>query len=295
MAASCATPAIRSSAGSTPRAKRTSVRCGRRSPSRTSRSGPTRAHAVDHRHPRAESAGRRGRAERRDRSRRDTARHRVVRCGQLRCAAAAIEERRASERPGQFIGTGRTPLHGAPRDHDAGFHPFRLNSTRFQKTVAINDFYLPGPHSRYPLGQIQSQGRTHGVMAQTVYPRVPLGAYEWWVSRGVDWLVMSRICRGSTTGHAGRRRADPSALPAEQLQVAPDPRRKDKANPAPARVLGRGQALARQPEHDAPVRHAGVRDEPARLGARSFCRSHDIDNLFVVDSFFRRLRPSIPG
>jgi hypothetical protein len=72
-----------------------------------------------------------------------------------------------------------------------GFHPFRLNSTRFQKTVAINDFYLPGPHSRYPLGQIQSQGRTHGVMAQTVYPQVPLGAYEWWVSRGVDWLVMS--------------------------------------------------------------------------------------------------------
>ena len=26
-----------------------------------------------------------------------------------------------------------------------GFHPFRQNPTVFQKTVAINDFYLRGP------------------------------------------------------------------------------------------------------------------------------------------------------
>ncbi len=49
-----------------------------------------------------------------------------------------------------------------------GFHPLKKNSTVFQKTVAINDFYLRGPDADYPLGQIQSQGRTHGVMAQTV-------------------------------------------------------------------------------------------------------------------------------
>ena len=49
-----------------------------------------------------------------------------------------------------------------------GFHPFRFNDTVFQKTVAINDFYLKGRRVKYPLGQIQSQGRTHGVMAQTV-------------------------------------------------------------------------------------------------------------------------------
>ena len=72
-----------------------------------------------------------------------------------------------------------------------GFHPFRLNATVFQKTVAINDFYWQGPAYRYPLGQIQSQGRTHGVMAQIVVPWIPLWAYEAWVARGVDWLAMS--------------------------------------------------------------------------------------------------------
>ena len=58
-----------------------------------------------------------------------------------------------------------------------GFHPFRVNDTVFQKTVAINDFYLRGPGRPYPLGQIQSQGRTHGVMAQvvgdTMVPGIP--------------------------------------------------------------------------------------------------------------------------
>ena len=72
-----------------------------------------------------------------------------------------------------------------------GFHPFRVNDTVFQKTVAINDYYLRGPDGDYPLGQIQSQGRTHAVMAQTVVPWIPLWAYQAWVSRGVDWLVMS--------------------------------------------------------------------------------------------------------
>ena len=42
----------------------------------------------------------------------------------------------------------------------AGFHPLRTNDTVFQKTVAINDFYFRGPDTPYPLGQIQSQGRT---------------------------------------------------------------------------------------------------------------------------------------
>src|SRR5207253_2999271 len=73
-----------------------------------------------------------------------------------------------------------------------GFHPFKENDTVFQKTVAINDYYLRGTGDMpYPLGQVQSQGRTHGVMAQTVVPWIPLWAYEAWVARGVDWLAIS--------------------------------------------------------------------------------------------------------
>ena len=80
-----------------------------------------------------------------------------------------------------------------------GFHPFRVNTAVFQKTVAINDFYLRGPGVSYPLGQIQSQGRTHGLMAKVVGDTwfsgrvtwMPEWAYDAWVARGVDWLAMS--------------------------------------------------------------------------------------------------------
>src|SRR5579864_9649553 len=91
-----------------------------------------------------------------------------------------------------------------------GFHPFRKNTTVFQKTVAINDFYLRGPGTPHPLGQIQSQGRTHGVMAQTVVPWIPRWAYDAWVARGVDWLAMSEDLPGDdnrvTVDAAGRIR-----------------------------------------------------------------------------------------
>ena len=48
------------------------------------------------------------------------ARRRVVRRGELRGAAAAVGERRASRRPREFVGARRPALHGAPRDDDAG-------------------------------------------------------------------------------------------------------------------------------------------------------------------------------
>ncbi|HET7373893.1 MAG TPA: GMC family oxidoreductase, partial [Gemmatimonadaceae bacterium] len=74
---------------------------------------------------------------------------------------------------------------------------WRKNTDEFQKTLAINDFYLHGPDG-YPLGQIQSQGRTHAVMAKVTgdswaykgieMRHIPLWAYGEWVSRATDWL-----------------------------------------------------------------------------------------------------------
>ena len=88
-----------------------------------------------------------------------------------------------------------------------GFHPFRPNDTVFQKTVALNDFYLRGPDG-YPLGQIQSQGRTHGVMAQTVAPWIP-GVGVRRVGR-----ARCRLARRCPRTCRERRTASPSTLTA---------------------------------------------------------------------------------
>jgi choline dehydrogenase-like flavoprotein len=178
-----------------------------------------------------------------------------------------------------------------------GFHPFRRNATVFQKTVAINDFYLRGPDTDYPLGQIQSQGRTHGVMAQTVVPWIPLWAYEEWVSRGVDWLVMSED------------------LPDEsnRVAIAPDGRTQLQYRPnnlGPHRALVKETArILRRLGFWLVVTHShGSRNtthqcgtlcfgtDPRQSVLDPFCRAHDIPNLFVVDaSFFPSSAAVNPG
>ena len=107
----------------------------------------------------------------------------IVSCGAVNSAALLLRSANDTHPDGLANSSGlvgkRYMAHLATMMQ--GFHPFRMNDTVFQKTVAINDFYLKGPRSPYPLGQIQSQGRTHGVMAQTVVPSVPLWAYDAWV------------------------------------------------------------------------------------------------------------------
>jgi choline dehydrogenase-like flavoprotein len=135
----------------------------------------------------------------------------VVSCGAVNSAALLLRSANDAHPNGLANSSGlvgrRYMAHLATMMQ--GFHPFRKNATVFQKTVAINDFYFRGPGTKYPLGQIQSQGRTHGVMAQTVVPQVPLSWYDWWVARGVDWLAFCRNAGGPAHRVAEHRSRDP--------------------------------------------------------------------------------------
>jgi choline dehydrogenase-like flavoprotein len=178
-----------------------------------------------------------------------------------------------------------------------GFHPFRPNTTVFQKTVAINDFYLRGPDCEYPLGQIQSQGRTHGVMAQTVVPWIPVWAYDAWVARGVDWLAMSEDL------------PDPD----NRVIVESDGRIRLHYRPnnlrAHARLVKETKNILKRLGFWCVVTHShGPRNTTHQCGTLcfgndprtsvldSFCRAHDVENLFVVDaSFFPSSAAVNPG
>jgi choline dehydrogenase-like flavoprotein len=178
-----------------------------------------------------------------------------------------------------------------------GFHPLRINDTVFQKTLAINDFYFAGPHSNYPLGQIQAQGRTHGVMAQTVVPWVPLRAYELWVERGVDWLVMSEDlpdrANAVTVEPSGRIRLRyrPNNVKAHQILVRTTKRL--------LRQLGFWLVVthshgSKNTTHQCGTLCFGI--DPRTSVLDPFCRSHDVENLFVVDaSFFPSSAAVNPG
>ena len=178
-----------------------------------------------------------------------------------------------------------------------GFHPFRKNHVVFQKTVAINDFYLRGPDGGFPLGQIQSQGRTHGVMAQTVVPWMPLWAYNAWVARGVDWLAMSEDLPRSdnrvTVNADGRIRLNyrPNNLVAHTRLVREVKRM--------LRRLGFWVVMTHSHETKNTTHQCGTvcfGTDPKGSVLDPYCRSHDVENLFVVDaSFFPSSAAVNPG
>jgi choline dehydrogenase-like flavoprotein len=223
----------------------------------------------------------------------------IVSCGAVNSAALLLRSANGGHATGLANSSGlvgkRYMAHLATMMQ--GFNPLKKNDTVFQKTVAINDFYQQGPDGRHPLGQIQSQGRTHAVMAQTVVPWVPLSAYDFWVSRGVDWLVMSedlpREENRVTVDSAGRIRVcyRPNNLRPHYRLV--------KETTRILHRLGFWKVMthshkARNTTHQCGTLVFG--DDPRTAVLDAHCRTHDVANLYVVDaSFFPSSAAVNPG
>ena len=213
----------------------------------------------------------------------------IVSCGAVNSAALLLRSANDKHPDGlansSGLGGKRYMAHLATMMQ--GFHPFRVNDTVFQKTLAINDFYFKGPNSRFPLGQIQSQGRTHGVMAQTVVPQIPVWAYEQWVARGVDWLAMTedlpRLENRVTVDASGAIRLtyQPNNLRAHERLVAETKRM--------LRKLGFWLVVSHSHKSKNTTHQCGTLvfgTDPHESVLDTYCRTHDIENLFVVDSSF---------
>jgi choline dehydrogenase-like flavoprotein len=185
---------------------------------------------------------------------------------------------------------------------------WRTNHDEFQKTLAINDFYLRGPHDR-PLGQIQSQGRTHAIMAKVTgdswrwkaieMRHIPLWAYQQWVSRATDWLAMT----------------EDLPKPENRVRIAPDGRivlqYHSNNKRAHAELVDELRGILSRLGFWSPkvfAHSAGAQNTTHQCGTvvfgndprtsvlDAFCRAHDVPNLFVVDaSFFPSSAAVNPG
>jgi choline dehydrogenase-like flavoprotein len=239
-------------------------------------------------------------AEREGATTRFTADRIVLACGAINSAAVLLRSANGKHPRGLanssgMVGT-RYMAHLATMLQGVGWG---TNADDFQKTVAINDFYLRGPDTTYPLGQIQSQGRTQAAMAKNVgdswvykgiaMRHIPLWAYEAWVARATDWLAMT----------------EDLPMPENRVALAPDGRIVLDCRPNNRRAHERlveelRRILARlglwSPKAFAHT--IGTRNTTHQCGTLCFgtdprtsvldpfCRTHDIDNLFVVDASF---------
>ena len=215
--------------------------------------------APRHRSGRADGRGGRGRARRR-RPFASSASLVVVSCGAVNSAALLLRsaERQAPARPRELVRPGRPALHGAPRDDDAGVqsapeerHGLSEDRGHQRLLPAWARHDVPARADSVAGADARRDG------ADRAMPRMPVWAYDAWVSRGVDWLAMSEdLPRDDNRVTIDARRPDPAALSPEQPRGARDAGQGDDAHPAPAGLLEGDDALAQEQEHDASVRHA---------------------------------------
>lgn len=158
----------------------------------------------------------------------------------------------------------------------------------FQKTMAVNDFYLHGEGNHpYPLGNLQLLGKLQTGMLtanQRWIPRPLLGAFA---ERSVDWWVMSE----DLPRPDNRVTIDPSGGIVVHWQPT-NLKAHARLMQAGARMLRRaGYSIVltqrmgiETNSHQCGTARFGL--DPVTSVLDPFCRSHDVKNLFVVDSSF---------
>jgi len=185
-------------------------------------------------------------------------------------------------------------------DVEAGPH-------RFQKTIAVNDYYHANGSRPYPLGHIQSQGTIHPEMVWGGAPpllklglKIVVGTFprslKNWTDHSIQWLAMTEdlpLPENRVTVHGDRIRLDyrPSNMRAH--------RELNKVLSGLLRELGFRWIFPLSFGLGNTTHQCGtlVFGRDARTSVLDpWCRSHDVDNLFVVDaSFFPSSAAVNPG
>jgi choline dehydrogenase-like flavoprotein len=165
--------------------------------------------------------------------------------------------------------------------------PFRRNPTVFQKTMAVNDFYFSGPHFAYPMGNIQLLGKLQAGMLTAAQPLVPRPILQGMADRSVDWWVMSEDL--PDPANRVELRGDGKVV----VHWTPNNRVAHRKLVEAARQMMRDAGYAFvfvQPmgidtnSHQCGTARFGA--DPATSVLDPYCRTHDVENLYVVDSSF---------
>jgi choline dehydrogenase-like flavoprotein len=165
--------------------------------------------------------------------------------------------------------------------------PHRRNRVVFQKTLAVNDFYFGDRDWPYPMGNLQLVGKVQRAMLAAARPGRPGWALGAIADRSVDWWVMSEDLPDPenrvTVGPDGSIRVHwkPNNLVSHQrLADAAGSMMRAAGYPL---VFTETMGIETNSHQCGTVRFG---NDPGTSVLDPYCRSHDVENLFVVDSSF---------
>lgn len=213
----------------------------------------------------------------------------IVSCGAANSAALLL--RSANERFPKGLGNSSDLIGRNYMVHNntaiMAVHPTHRNTAVFQKTLAVNDFYLRGSEWPYPMGNVQLLGKLQPGMLTAEQPLVPRRVLREIADRSVDWWVMSEdlpdrenrvmlAADGSIRVHWR-----PNNLVAhKKLLVEARTMLRRAGYPI---ILTQRMGIETN-SHQCGTLRFGT--DPASSVLDPWCRVHDLENLYVVDASF---------
>jgi choline dehydrogenase-like flavoprotein len=182
-----------------------------------------------------------------------------------------------------LIGT-RYMVHN--NTHIAAIDPRRTNDVVFQKTACVNDFY-DDMGDGYPGGTLQCIGKVQVSMMKTHATRAPLSVLKPMAARSMEWLVMTE----DTPDPANRISLDSQGRITVTWTRTNYDRHELMLAKARELLKGAGYVAIFEQRFDISMNShmcgtAAGGEDPRESVLDRNCRSHDVDNLYVVDSAF---------
>jgi choline dehydrogenase-like flavoprotein len=173
------------------------------------------------------------------------------------------------------------------------------NDTVFQKTLGINDFYLPTKDYAYPMGNIQMIGKSNAEAMRGEKPKATMISPEWTLTdvakHAVDfWLTTEDLPqpgnRVTTDGGGHVHLAYTSTNDDEAFRLYGELRKiLNHTGMAEHHVLRKNFYA----DMDIPVAGCAHQAGTCRFGTDpaisvldTNCKAHELDNLYVVDTSF---------
>ena len=166
-------------------------------------------------------------------------------------------------------------------------HPFRKNRVKFQKSMAINDFYLANAHRPWPMGNVQGLGKLQGGMLTANARWIPEWLMDRFAERSVDWWLMSEDLPDPdnrvTLDSDGTIRVSytPNNLVSHNELVRQWTRI--------MRSIGYPIIITQRMDITVSMHQCGTArfgTDPATSVLDRYCKVWDVDNLYVVDASF---------
>ncbi len=208
----------------------------------------------------------------------------IVACGAVNSAALLLN----SEPGGLANGSGLVGRHYMVHNNTAmcAVRP-RKNRTVFQKTLSVNDFYWSGPDWPWPMGNLQIIGKVQAPMLKMTRQRVPISLLHAIACRSMDWWVMSEDlpCRNNRVTITSSGRVQVHWIPNNMVTH----RRFIRECSSLMRRIGYPLVFAETMgiatnSHQCGTLRFGT--DPGTSVLDPYCRSHDVPNLYAVDSSF---------